>query len=57
MITFLSKETIMENEDRPLLLSCPVINKTVLSELGAVLVPEDRAFLQSVGIKKTFVMH
>lgn len=47
----------MENEDRPLLLSCPVINKTVLSELGAVLVPEDRAFLQSVGIKKTFVKH
>ena len=44
----------MEDKDRALLLSCPVISKEVLAQLEAVMDQEDMLFLQSVGIAKKF---
>jgi CRP/FNR family transcriptional regulator len=44
----------MEDRDKPLLLSCPVINTDILDQLGAVLGPDDLALLEALGTVKKF---
>ncbi len=47
----------MEDENKTLLLSCPVINKEVLAQLGALLEQEDLALLKSLGAAKKFAQN
>lgn len=44
----------MHDQDKELLLSCPVINTDILAQLGAVLHPADVVYLKSLGAIKKF---
>lgn len=44
----------MHDQDKELLLSCPVINTDILAQLGAVLNPADVLYLKSLGTTRKF---